>query len=127
MQHIHTNLIILQSYFTACQIVYDYLCALCVFVCVCRQRVYIEQKALDTIAHLCDGDARAALNGLQLAVQACVNKIVSAETHPPQDTVVQEVHVKEGLQRSHILYDKAGGYKLGYNINVGWELKYSGV
>lgn len=73
-----------------------------------RRQVYIEQKALDTIAHLCDGDARAGLNGLQLAVQACVNKNFSAQTDTPQNTVVQEKHVKEGLQRSHILYDKAG-------------------
>ncbi|KAK2860132.1 hypothetical protein Q7C36_004298 [Tachysurus vachellii] len=73
-----------------------------------ERQVCIEQKALDTIAHLCDGDARAALNGLQLAVQACVNKTLSAETRTPQNIVVQEKHVKEGLQRSHILYDKAG-------------------
>ncbi|MCI4377078.1 hypothetical protein PGIGA_G00199430 [Pangasianodon gigas] len=76
--------------------------------CSAERQVCIEQKALDTIAHLCDGDARAALNGLQLAVQACVNKTLNAETHTSQNTVVQEVHVKEGLQRSHILYDKAG-------------------
>ncbi|KAF4088837.1 hypothetical protein AMELA_G00059310 [Ameiurus melas] len=76
--------------------------------CSAEGQVCIEQKALDTIAHLCDGDARSALNGLQLAVQACVNKTLNAETHTPQTTVVQEDHVKEGLQRSHILYDKAG-------------------
>ncbi|XP_028832470.1 ATPase WRNIP1 isoform X2 [Denticeps clupeoides] len=67
-------------------------------------RVYIEQKALDTIAHLCDGDARAGLNGLQLAVQARV-ALLKTDTC---DVLVQEDHVKEGLQRSHILYDKAG-------------------
>ncbi|KAL7875597.1 hypothetical protein AOLI_G00105600 [Acnodon oligacanthus] len=71
-------------------------------------QVCIEQKALDTIAHLCDGDARAGLNGLQLAVQACVAKARSTSTHTLQHIVVQEVHIKEGLQRSHILYDKAG-------------------
>ncbi|TSR16014.1 ATPase WRNIP1 [Bagarius yarrelli] len=76
--------------------------------CSAEKQVCIEQKALDTIAHLCDGDARSALNGLQLAVQACVNRTPSAETHTPKNTVVQEEHVKEGLQRSHILYDKAG-------------------
>ncbi|KAL0966190.1 hypothetical protein UPYG_G00292090 [Umbra pygmaea] len=74
-------------------------------------KVYIEQKALDTIAHLCDGDARAGLNGLQLAVQARVGGArfgQSAAGSPPKDIVVLEEHVKEGLQRSHILYDKAG-------------------
>ncbi|XP_062850478.1 ATPase WRNIP1 [Trichomycterus rosablanca] len=70
--------------------------------------VCIEQKALDTIAHLCDGDARAALNGLQVAVQACVAKANNAGTGKPRKIIVQEQHAKEGLQRSHILYDKAG-------------------
>lgn len=77
----------------------------------CRPKVYIEQKALDTIAHLCDGDARAGLNGLQLAVQARVGAArpgQSGSGSTPHDIVVQEEHVKEGLQRSHILYDKAG-------------------
>ena len=64
--------------------------------------MYIEQRALDTVAHLCDGDARAGLNGLQMALQARVGGAPSGRV------VVQEKHVKEGLQRSHILYDKAG-------------------
>ncbi|XP_076001043.1 ATPase WRNIP1 [Genypterus blacodes] len=74
-------------------------------------KVSIEQNALDTIAFLCDGDARAGLNSLQLAVQAQVglarpNALAGACTL--QDIVITEEHVKEGLQRSHILYDKAG-------------------
>ncbi|XP_068197449.1 ATPase WRNIP1 isoform X2 [Antennarius striatus] len=73
-------------------------------------KIFIEQKALDTIAYLCDGDARVGLNSLQLAVQAQVN---SAQTNPSrqnssQEILVKEEHIKEGLQRSHILYDKAG-------------------
>lgn len=74
-------------------------------------KIYIEQKALDTIAHLCDGDARAALNSLQLAVQARVGAARPSPSEPggqPEEIVVLEDHVKEGLQRSHILYDKAG-------------------
>ncbi|XP_028450002.1 ATPase WRNIP1 [Perca flavescens] len=73
-------------------------------------KIFIEQKALDTIAYLCDGDARAGLNSLQLAVQAQVS---SSRPNPSgkdgsQEILVKEDHVKEGLQRSHILYDKAG-------------------
>ncbi|XP_044076524.1 ATPase WRNIP1 [Siniperca chuatsi] len=73
-------------------------------------KIFIEQKALDTIAYLCDGDARAGLNGLQLAVQAQVSL---ARSNPlgqdgSQEILVKEEHIKEGLQRSHILYDKAG-------------------
>ena len=34
--------------------------------------VVIEEKAITTLANLCDGDARIALNGLQLAIQSQV-------------------------------------------------------
>lgn len=68
-------------------------------------KMYIEAKALTTLAHLCDGDARTGLNGLQLSVQA------SLASGPPLETqgmIIKEEHIKEGLQRSHILYDRAG-------------------
>ncbi|KAM6376238.1 ATPase WRNIP1 isoform 2-T2 [Alca torda] len=75
--------------------------------------VYIEEKALNTLAYLCDGDARTGLNGLQLAVQA---RLAAGKTTPLNITkggsadgiLITEEHVKEGLQRSHILYDRAG-------------------
>lgn len=68
-------------------------------------QMYIEAKALTTLAHLCDGDARTGLNGLQLSVQS------SLALGPPlemQRMIIKEEHIKEGLQRSHILYDRAG-------------------
>lgn len=79
----------------------------------CRFPVYIEEKALNTLAYLCDGDARTGLNGLQLAVQA---RVAAGRTAPLDATeggaadgiLVTEEHIKEGLQRSHILYDRAG-------------------
>ncbi|XP_072297698.1 ATPase WRNIP1 isoform X2 [Eucyclogobius newberryi] len=72
--------------------------------------IYIEQQALDTLAYLCDGDARTGLNSLQLAVQAQVSLAQSKTLQGGSavEIVVKEAHVKEGLQRSHILYDKAG-------------------
>lgn len=75
-----------------------------------RPVIFIEQKALDTVAYLCDGDARAGLNSLQLAVQAQVSasQAVTSEQSASQKILVKEQHIKEGLQRSHILYDKAG-------------------
>ncbi|XP_061549176.1 ATPase WRNIP1 isoform X2 [Phycodurus eques] len=76
-----------------------------------QPKVYIEQKALDTIAYLCDGDARTGLNSLQLAVQAQAGLTRPSLTGPDgftRDILVKEEHIKEGLQRSHILYDKAG-------------------
>ncbi|XP_028328070.1 ATPase WRNIP1 isoform X2 [Gouania willdenowi] len=67
-------------------------------------KIFIEQKALDTIAYLCDGDARVGLNSLQLSVQAQMSSC-----QPNNSTIlITEEHIKEGLQRSHILYDKAG-------------------
>ncbi|XP_061776426.1 ATPase WRNIP1 isoform X3 [Nerophis ophidion] len=74
-------------------------------------KVFIEQKALDTIAYLCDGDARAGLNSLQLALQAqggWNRASPLGQNDSPKEIVVKEKHVKEGLQRSHVLYDKAG-------------------
>ncbi|XP_072219873.1 ATPase WRNIP1 isoform X2 [Leuresthes tenuis] len=76
-----------------------------------QPNIYIEQKALDTIAYLCDGDARTGLNSLQLAVQAQMNSTrpnLSAQDGSPREIVLTEKHIKEGLQRSHILYDRAG-------------------
>lgn len=72
--------------------------------------IYIEQQALDTVAYLCDGDARTGLNSLQLAVQAQVSLAQSKALQGSSAVkiVVKEDHIKEGLQRSHILYDKAG-------------------
>ncbi|XP_039379818.1 ATPase WRNIP1 [Mauremys reevesii] len=75
--------------------------------------VYIEEKAVSTLAYLCDGDARTGLNGLQLAVQA---RLTAGKTSHQASTqgcsvdgvLITEDHVKEGLQRSHILYDRAG-------------------
>nr|KAF6509094.1 WRN helicase interacting protein 1 [Rousettus aegyptiacus] len=75
--------------------------------------VFIEDKAVDTLAYLSDGDARAGLNGLQLAVLArlCSRKIFckkSGQTYSPSRVLISENDVKEGLQKSHILYDRAG-------------------
>lgn len=79
----------------------------------CRSSVLIEDKALDTLAHLSDGDARAGLNGLQLAVLARLSARKTfgkkgGQSYPPSRVLVTESDVKEGLQRSHILYDRAG-------------------
>ncbi|XP_042202253.1 ATPase WRNIP1 [Callorhinchus milii] len=76
--------------------------------CIC-----IEPEAIRTIAYLCDGDARTALNGLHLAIQGKLAVAKKPQCDKQQNTlskriVIQEVDIKEGLQRSHILYDRAG-------------------
>lgn len=85
-----------------------------------RPKIFIEQKALDTVAHLCDGDARIALNSLQLAVQAQVTsaRCNSSAEDGSQEILIKEEHIKEGLQRSHILYDKAGKSRCVYVFSV---------
>ncbi|XP_075069084.1 ATPase WRNIP1 [Mixophyes fleayi] len=67
--------------------------------------LYIEAKALTTLAHLCDGDARTGLNGLQLSIQARLGAGMDPQKY---GMLIKEEHIKEGLQRSHILYDRAG-------------------
>ncbi|XP_066124621.1 ATPase WRNIP1 [Saccopteryx bilineata] len=75
--------------------------------------VFIEAKAVDTLAYLSDGDARAGLNGLQLAVLARLSSRKmfckkSGQTYSSSRVLITENDVKEGLQKSHILYDRAG-------------------
>jgi len=52
-----------------------------------------------TLAHLCDGDARVALNSLQNAVESARAR---------SGHMISMEDVKEGLQRSHVQYDRAG-------------------
>jgi len=65
----------------------------------CRDCVYIEEKAVKTLAHLCDGDARVALNSLQSVVESA---------RAQSGHMISMEDVKEGLQRSHVQYDRAG-------------------
>ncbi|XP_074645297.1 ATPase WRNIP1-like isoform X2 [Tubulanus polymorphus] len=69
----------------------------------------IKQAAVKNLAYLCDGDARSALNGLQVVVQS---QIVKQSNTTDSDlggfVVITEEHVKEGLQKAHLQYDRAG-------------------
>lgn len=111
--------------------------------------VVVEDDAVKALANLCDGDARIALNGLQLAVQSQVaatkqqrksNDSVPNSVSSPQQSgecsqngklppnlnidtegfnekktvCVNVSHIKEGLQRTHLLYDRNG--EEHYNI-----------
>ena len=107
--------------------------------------VVIQENAITTLANLCDGDARIALNGLQLAIQSQVAAVKQKtkghnnETNSPsslqqngectlldlsspdaqgfdekQIVYVNVSHIKEGLQKTHLLYDRNG--EEHYNI-----------
>lgn len=73
----------------------------------------MEPDAISTLAHFCDGDARSALNGLQIAVQAQKTRARRSSSDSPSPLVTVEV-AKESLQRTHLLYDRAG--EEHYNI-----------
>ncbi|CAH1780183.1 unnamed protein product, partial [Owenia fusiformis] len=95
-----------------------------------RPKVYIAQDALDTLACFCDGDGRSALNGLQTVVNSRKAHFNSSCISTPKArsssdgdkecdvtkgyVIVREDHIKDGLQRSHIHYDRAG--EEHYNI-----------
>ncbi|XP_029188243.2 ATPase WRNIP1-like isoform X1 [Acropora millepora] len=107
--------------------------------------VVIEDDAIKALANLCDGDARIALNGLQVAIQSQVasaklakrdnNNLLASKACLEQNgkhledrklpindqdsnekiTVsISVAHVKEGLQKNHLLYDRNG--EEHYNI-----------
>jgi putative ATPase len=66
-------------------------------------KVELKPDALEHLADIANGDARAALNALELAV----------ETTPPDDAgmIVVDMHVaEESIQRRAVLYDKEGDY-----------------
>nr|KAI8762339.1 ATPase WRNIP1 isoform X1 [Biomphalaria glabrata] len=65
----------------------------------------MEVEAVDTLAGLVDGDARAALNGLQLSIEGLLAR--ESQISNSKLTITPAV-VREALQRSHILYDKSG-------------------
>ncbi len=61
----------------------------------------IDDAALDFLATISDGDARSALNGLEMSVAAT----------PLNEDGVKQVSlatVKEAVQRTHLVYDKDG-------------------
>lgn len=63
---------------------------------------WIEKDAITGLANLCDGDARCALNSLQMAIQ-------SQRSEEDSMAVVTADDIRDILQRTHVLYDRAGG------------------
>ncbi|MBI2037695.1 MAG: replication-associated recombination protein A [Candidatus Magasanikbacteria bacterium] len=62
-------------------------------------KINIEKKTIELLAELAGGDARTALNGLELAVKAKgSNKIIT----------ISNEDIKEALQRTHLVFDKQG-------------------
>jgi putative ATPase len=65
-------------------------------------QIKIETKTLELLAELCGGDARVALNALEMAVKSKVGKSVKSKV------VIDNDDIKEALQRTHLVFDKKG-------------------
>ncbi|XP_063234678.1 ATPase WRNIP1-like [Bacillus rossius redtenbacheri] len=70
-------------------------------------RVVVDEETVQWLAEICDGDARIALNSLQLALQSKDIDVSSVARISLDD-------IKDGIKRSHLLYDKKG--EEHYNI-----------
>ncbi|KAK2587207.1 hypothetical protein KPH14_002950 [Odynerus spinipes] len=69
-------------------------------------RFIIDEATIKWLAETCDGDARIALGGLELAVQSkAPNEEEFLEKGPE---VITLDDVKESLKKTHMLYDKKG-------------------
>ncbi|MFA5061869.1 MAG: replication-associated recombination protein A [Patescibacteria group bacterium] len=64
-------------------------------------KIKIEKESVELLAELSGGDARTALNGLELAVKAKLKPKESAVELTKED-------IKEALQRTHLVFDKKG-------------------
>lgn len=65
----------------------------------------IESEAVETLIALSDGDARCALNGLEFVVTA---KLAADSCSNNKSRVISDGDVRNGLVRSHIVYDRLG-------------------
>jgi len=68
----------------------------------------IDTEAANTLIALCDGDARRALNGLELVI----NAKLSSDSTSKMTRVISTDDVKKALVRSHVVYDRVGMFSL---------------
>ncbi|KAI9101111.1 DNA polymerase III, clamp loader complex, gamma/delta/delta subunit [Phlyctochytrium arcticum] len=77
------------------------------------QAVKVSDKVLAHLAGLCDGDARAALNTLEMAMDSAVPSTKLAEDASSEIEVSEEM-IRQALQRTSLQYDRNG--EEHYNI-----------
>jgi len=65
-------------------------------------KIEISEETIELLAELAGGDARTALNGLELAVKAAKATIGS------EPLAIGSLDIKEALQRTHLVFDKKG-------------------
>lgn len=68
-------------------------------------KIDIKDEILELLAELSGGDARTALNGLELAVKSKINLAIGKQK---SKIVINKEDIKEALQRTHLVFDKKG-------------------
>ncbi|XP_053679187.1 ATPase WRNIP1-like [Anopheles nili] len=68
-------------------------------------RLIIQDDTMRWLAETCDGDARIGLNSLQLALRASAALLAEDALVPK---VISLEDVREGIKKSHLLYDRKG-------------------
>ncbi|KAK9670070.1 hypothetical protein RND81_13G174900 [Saponaria officinalis] len=72
-------------------------------------KVVVEDEVLEFLANQCDGDARVALNTLEVCATTAVGRVQSKFDSNPENVVVVNLgDAKETLQCKHVAYDKGG-------------------
>lgn len=72
----------------------------------CNTKFIIDEPTIEWLAETCDGDARIALGGLELAVRSkAPNKDNLLDIGPP---IITLNDVEESLKKTHMLYDRKG-------------------
>ncbi|NOT34154.1 MAG: replication-associated recombination protein A [Candidatus Eisenbacteria bacterium] len=69
-------------------------------------KVAIAEDALALLAQAADGDARRALNTLEIAVATATER--ARQGHPATAAAIALEDVRQALQRRHLRYDRAG-------------------
>jgi len=72
----------------------------------CNMKFIIDEPTIEWLAGTCDGDARIALGGLEMAVQCKTpNEEEFLNVGP---AIITLNDIKESLKKTHMLYDKKG-------------------
>jgi len=67
------------------------------------EKIEIDSETINLLSELAGGDARSALNGLELAYKSKSKKAGKKES-----VVITKEDIKEALQRTHLVFDKQG-------------------
>lgn len=73
-----------------------------------KPKYAIDKKAVIWLAEVCDGDARIALNTLQMTMQTIEEQLGDKNDGSTSMQLISIDHLKEGIKKSHILYDRKG-------------------